>query len=126
MLIAVRDHGVGLSPAGRGYAIDRVGHALAAVETHVRRVTVYLSDENGPRGGPDKKCRVAVQLDTGRPVTVEARGGSVAGVVGGAADKAGERVYDELHRRNDRRRTGKLVRALKRLKRLFGRRGDTP
>lgn len=126
MLIAVRNHGVRLSADGRGYAIDRVSQALATVATHIRRVTVYLTDENGPRGGLDKKCRVAVLLDNGRPVTVEARGRSIAGVLTGAADQAGVRVHDELHRRNDRRRTGKLVRALKRLKRLFGRKGELP
>jgi hypothetical protein len=126
MLVAVRDHGVVLSADGRGYAIDRVSHSLAAVAAHVRRVTVYLSDENGPRGGVDKRCRVSVALDTGRPVTVESRGGSVTAVVDGAADRAGHLVHEELHRRTDRRRTGRLVRALKRLKRLFGRKGDQP
>lgn len=126
MLIAVREHGAGLSADGRGYAIDRVGHALATVQAHVRRVTVYVSDENGPRGGADKKCRVSVLLGSGRPVTVESRGESLTGVVDGAAEKAGSLVHDEVHRRGDRRRTGRLVRALKRLKRLFGRNGDLP
>lgn len=126
MLITVREHGVGLSSDGRGYAIDRVGLALATVETHVRRVTVYLSDENGPRGGADKKCRVAVALDTGRQVTVETRGDSLLGVVDGAAGKAERVIHEEIHRRNERRRTGNLVRALKRLKRLFGRGGNQP
>jgi hypothetical protein len=126
MLIAVREHGVGLSADGRGYAIDRVGHALASVEEHVRRVTVYLTDENGPRGGSDKKCRVSVLLDTGRPVTVEARGESLTGVVDGAAGRAEQVVHEEIHRRNDRRRTGRLVRALKELKLLFRRKGNQP
>lgn len=126
MLIAIREHGVGLSAAGRAYAIDRVEHALTTVREHVRKVMVYLSDENGPRGGTDKRCRLAVTLDTGRPVVVESSGASVTGAVDGAADRAGEVVHEELHRRNDRRRTNRLVRALKQLKRLFGRKGETP
>lgn len=123
MLVAVRETGIGLSPAGRAYAIDRVEHALATVKDHVRRVMVYLSDLNGPRGGADKLCRVAVTLDTGRPVVVTTSGASVTGVVDGAADKAGEVVHEELHRRSDRRRTNRVVRALKELKRLFRRNG---
>jgi hypothetical protein len=126
MLIAIRETGIGLSAAGRAYAIDRLEHALFSVREHVRKVMVYLTDLNGPRGGADKLCRVAVTLDSGRPVVVVTSGASVTGVVDGAADKAGEVVHEELHRRSDRRRTGRLVRALKQLKRLFGRKGGTP
>ena len=110
MLIAVREHGVGLSSDGRAYAIDRFGHALTVVGTHVRRVMVYLTDENGPRGGRDKKCLVTVDLNTGRPVTVEARGESVSGAVDGAAGRVREAVRAVLRKRHDlRRRTGKLT-----------------
>jgi hypothetical protein len=123
MLIGIREIGIGLSADGRAYAIDRVEHALASARDHVRQVMVYLTDLNGPRGGADKLCRMAVTLDSGRPVVVVTSGESVTGVVDGAADKAGQVVHDELHRRGDRRRTGRLVRALKRLKRLFGRSG---
>jgi hypothetical protein len=123
MLIGIRETGIGLSADGRAYAIDRVEHALASVRDHVRKVMVYLTDLNGPRGGADKLCRMAVTLDSGRPVVVVTSGESVTGVVDGAADKAGQVVHDELHRRGDRRRTSRLVRALKQLKRLFRRKG---
>lgn len=123
MLIAVRETGIALSADGRAYAIDRVRRALDTMRGHVRKVMVYLTDLNGPRGGADKLCRLAVTLDTGRPVVVVTSGVSVTGVVDGAADKAGEVVQEEIHRRSDRRRTGRLVRALKQLKRLFGRNG---
>ncbi|MCU0705061.1 MAG: hypothetical protein MUF18_13895 [Fimbriiglobus sp.] len=126
MLIAIREQGVGLSSDGRAYAIDRIEHALHSVRSHVRKVMVYLSDQNGPRGGVDKTCRVAVTLESGRPVVVMTNGQNLTEVVAGAADKAGKVVHEEVHRRGDRRRTGRLVWALKRLKRLFGRKGDTP
>jgi putative sigma-54 modulation protein len=124
MLITVREHGVGLSAVGRGYAIDRLTLALTAVEQHVRRVTMYLSDENGPRGGVDKKCRVAVLLDSGRPVTVQTRGRALTGVIAGAAERACQVVHQEVYRRGDHRRTGRLVRALKQLNLLFRRKGN--
>ena len=38
MLVAVRETGIGLSPAGHAYAIDRVEHALTSVRDHVRKV----------------------------------------------------------------------------------------
>lgn len=126
MLIAIRETGVRLSADGRAHAIDRVERALTAVRDHVRKVMVYVSDTNGPRGGADKLCRMAVTLDTGRPVVVVTSGESVSGVVDGAADKAGEVVHGEIHRRSDRRRTGRLVRALKELKQMFRRNGGRP
>ena len=126
MLIAVRQHGVELSAAGRAYAIDRVAHALAAVSDHVRKVMVFVSDQNGPRGGDDKRCRLAVTLAAGRPVVVEATGQTVCGVVDGAADAARRVVPAEVRRRSDRRRSGRLVQALKQLKLAFGRNGGMP
>ncbi len=123
MLIAIRDTGIGLSAEGRAYAIDRVDRALGAVREHVRKVFIYLTDLNGPRGGVDKLCRIAVTLDAGRPVVVTTNAGSVTGVVDVAADKAAEMVQREVHRRCERRRGERLARALKQLKRLFGRVG---
>ncbi len=122
MNVAIQDHVFGLNPAGRAYAIDRMTHALDSVREHVRRVTVSLLT----REGNDKVCRVAVDLNVGRAVVVERCGATLTGVVEGAAHKAGEVVCAELDRRNDRQRTGRLVRALKTMKRLLGRKGDLP
>lgn len=123
MLIAIRDHGIKLPTSLRQWAIDRVTRAFAVVRGRVRKVMVYLTDVNGPRGGVDKRCRVAVTMDDGRSLVVHESGESVTAVVDGAAGRAGHAVYQEIDRRNDRRRTGRLVRALKRLNRMFGRDG---
>jgi hypothetical protein len=44
-------------------ALGRLGQCL-------RRVDVYLTDVNGPRGGPDKRCRIVARLAAGSPVVV--------------------------------------------------------
>jgi putative sigma-54 modulation protein len=44
-------------------ALGRLGRCL-------RRVDVYLTDVNGPRGGPDKRCRIVARLTAGSPVVV--------------------------------------------------------
>lgn len=126
MRIAVREQGVAVSTAGRDYARERIGHALANVHCYVQTVSVYLSDQNGPRGGEDKRCHVAVNMVVGPPLHIETRGGSITAIVDGAADKVGHRVLEAIRRNHDRRRTNKLIRALKRLKLAFGRKGDMP
>lgn len=122
MLVAIHAHGVGLSANSRATVIDQVQLALSSAARHVRRVAVYLSDENGPRGGVDKKCLVRVDFGTGQPVTAEARGGSVLGVVDAATGRAAKAVRTALHKRFDvRKRTRKLV---KLFRGLFRRRTD--
>jgi putative sigma-54 modulation protein len=119
MFIAVREQGVTVSKSGREYVQNRIGHALESVENHVTKVFVYLSDQNGPRGGEDKRCLVTVNLVAGPPLQVETRGDSLTGIVEGAANKVSHRVHESI-----RKRTYKLIRALKRLKQTFGRKGD--
>ncbi|MEY4007071.1 MAG: hypothetical protein RLZZ467_83 [Gemmatimonadota bacterium] len=40
----------------------RLEFALGRFSNRIRSLHVRLTDENGPRGGPDKKCLIAVRL----------------------------------------------------------------
>ena len=73
MDIEIRGH---LKPteALRRHVEKRVSFALGRLQQHVRGVTVWFDDINGPaRGGADKSCRIAVALGGQRhsPVVVE-------------------------------------------------------
>ena len=46
--------------------------ALSPVRSRLYWVDVYLTDVNGPKGGPDKRCRVVAHLPTGPVVVVSA------------------------------------------------------
>lgn len=46
----------------------RLEFALGRFSGRVRSLTVRLKDLNGPRGGPDKHCQIAVRLDYPRRV----------------------------------------------------------
>lgn len=91
----------------RGFGIDddllvlvnlRFHFALDWVGSHVRRVTVYLSDENGPRGGVDKLCRAVVELWGGSTLVVEDRDSSMRVATDRAADRVGAAVRRALQR----------------------------
>lgn len=61
----------------REHVIRKVRSALGRLESKVRWVRVFLSDENGPRGGIDTCCRITVALEPGgRVVQYEGRGDS--------------------------------------------------
>lgn len=56
--------------AGVALARRRLEFALGRFAGRVRSLTVRLTDVNGPRGGLDKKCLIAVRLTRSRHVIV--------------------------------------------------------
>jgi len=57
----------------RWYAIHRLSVALRRFTHRIRRITVRLVDENGPRRGVDSRCSIAAELvDGGRLIVVHA------------------------------------------------------
>jgi hypothetical protein len=57
-------------PSVREYISRRLQFALGRFDRHVRRVIVHLTDVNGPRGGPDKRCRMIAEFHHGGEATV--------------------------------------------------------
>ena len=72
--------------------------ALAPVGRHLLRVDAYLTDVNGPRGGPDKRCRVVAHLRSG-PVVVARTGVDPVAVTGAVAVKCRRLILARLKRR---------------------------
>lgn len=87
---------------------SRVTEALEAALGPVRRyllwVDAYLTDINGPRGGPDKRCRVVAHLRTGGPVVVGRTWVDPVAAVAAAATRCRRLVLARLKQRLARRR----------------------
>lgn len=49
---------------------SRVRFVLRRLNTLVPRAEVLLDDVNGPRGGVDKRCRIALRTDGAGPVVI--------------------------------------------------------
>ena len=60
MRVQVRLLGVESPPSVIEYATRRVHQRLSRFGRHVSGVMVRLSDVNGPKGGPDKRCQLTV------------------------------------------------------------------
>ena len=59
--------------AGARLAIERrIRREFARFSRRIHKVTVRLTDENGPRGGVDAGCLVTVHMEPGGPIVARA------------------------------------------------------
>jgi putative sigma-54 modulation protein len=71
MNIKLQTQGFSLTNAIDRYARRRISFAIGNRFDQVRRVNVWLSDINGPRGGKDKRCLIQVGLAGGPDVVID-------------------------------------------------------
>lgn len=69
MNIAIQSNGLVLTESLRAYVYRRMETSLGWALT--RKLAVWLSDINGPRGGRDKRCKIALQLVGGKVIVIE-------------------------------------------------------
>lgn len=78
----------------------RLMFALGRFSGSLGRITVHLIDENGPRGGVDKLCRIVVGM-TGRGpsrLVVEAAAAKIPAAVNMAANRISQVVRRQVER----------------------------
>ena len=85
----------------------RLRFALGRFATRIDRLSVRLSDVNGPRGGTDKRCRIEVALFPRGIVMVQGSGDDPFALVTHSARRARRAVRRAL----ERRRRGRALRA---------------
>ena len=77
----------------------RLRSALGRFAARIRRLTLRLTDVNGPRGGLDKRCRIAVALVPRGVALVEGSDHDPFALVARAAKRVGQSVRRTLERR---------------------------
>ncbi|MFM8414924.1 MAG: HPF/RaiA family ribosome-associated protein [Planctomycetota bacterium] len=99
-------HARGVTPPDLATHVERrLGFALSRFAGRIRRVNVFLADQNGPRGGIDKTCRIVVRLADGGDVVAEVS--DVDWVI--AVDRATTRIGHSTGRQLARRRAGRRL-----------------
>ncbi|MCY7371493.1 MAG: HPF/RaiA family ribosome-associated protein [Polaromonas sp.] len=84
------------------YTGRRLRFVLTRHSDRIQRVVVRIGDENGPRGGFDKFCRIQVYLCDAPVAAIKDIGPDLYAVINRAADRVGRAVVKHL----DRSRTG--------------------
>lgn len=100
MQIVIQARGFALTTGLREHIERRIRFALDWAKYHVRKVSVRLSDLNGPRGGEDKRCHIQVAIPGGADVVIE----DTEADLYVAIDRAADRTRRTLARRVERQR----------------------
>lgn len=104
MHIDIHSHGFSTTAGIREYAERRLNLALNWGQAQLRRITVHLSDENGPKGGKDKRCLLQLGVDGGQDVVVRDTEPDLYLAIDRAAERAARTLARQLKRKRQHSR----------------------
>ncbi|MYM75001.1 HPF/RaiA family ribosome-associated protein [Duganella sp. FT134W] len=96
MNIAIQSNGLILTESLRAYVHRRLESSVGWALT--RRLAVWLSDINGPRGGRDKRCKIQISLDHGKTIVIEDTEEDLYAAIDLAAERADRALARQLAR----------------------------
>lgn len=102
MQIEIHGRAVPITEQLRGHIERRLRFALDRFAGRIRRVRVSVGDLNGPRGGNDKRCRLAILLAPSATIVMEDRDSNIYVAIDRVADKAGRSIGRRLNRPHGR------------------------
>lgn len=103
MELSIRGRHLVLPDPLKRYAMRRLRFSVGAFDSHVNGIDVRLTDVNGPRGGIDKQCLIAVALQPIGRVFARAMGSDAYAAIDRAAARVRTVVVRELARRANHR-----------------------
>jgi ribosomal subunit interface protein len=92
MELQIRSEGFRTTAALHAFTRERLDFALGRFQELVAKVRVRLSDDNGPRGGIDKRCRFEVRLRGAPTVLIEERSDDLYAAIARAAQRLERQV----------------------------------
>ncbi len=98
MDIAVRVRELGWNEELQKHVERSIEYAVDRHRNRIDRISVYLTDLNGPRGGGDKLCHIIADLRGTRPVLILERGDDLLAVINRATRRLGYRIGRSIHR----------------------------
>jgi ribosomal subunit interface protein len=101
MRFAIRGRHIQLTEALLAHVERRLRFALGRFGPKIRQVAVKLTDLNGPRGGLDKQCQIAVTLSPSGKVRAEATDADLHTAIDLVSERLERAVARELERRRE-------------------------
>lgn len=108
MQLVIHARGFTLTAGIRDHIEKRLRFALDCVRHHVGKVSVRLSDHNGPRGGQDKCCHIQMAVPGGSDVVIEDTKDDLYVAIDSAADRLGKTLGRRIERLGEHRRRAPL------------------
>jgi len=100
MQVEIRGKGLHVTDVLSTYIQRRLGFALGRFGRRVQRVLVCVEDTNGPKGGIDKQCRVAVVVPHSTTAVMEGKASNIRVAINRAFAKASRYVAGRLKQPN--------------------------
>jgi ribosomal subunit interface protein len=98
MRIDIQATGFVLTTALRRYTEQRLSRALGWAGARLRKLAVSLSDINGPRGGIDKRCKIALRLHGRAAVVIEDTEADLYHAIDRATERADRALVKKVQR----------------------------
>jgi len=95
----IRVIGGAIDDEDRDYIARKLGVKLGKFASAIERITVRLSDTNGPKGGDDQKCQIKVVLSGLSSVVVSETHSTLARTIDASIDAAAMTVRRRVQRR---------------------------
>jgi hypothetical protein len=105
MQLVVRYSGAGPDEFPAEKAASVLSNALRRFSHRIERVSLYLEDVNGPRGGADKQARCVIHGARMRPIVIRDQDAQTKRLLSRVATRTVRVLRDRLARRRSRRRT---------------------
>ena len=102
MRIDIQARRFSLTRALRRYAERRVRSGLTRFDERIMKVSLWLSDVNGPKGGNDKNCQVQIVIPGKPDVVIEETQANLYVAINRALERAGQAVVRKLDRQRTR------------------------
>lgn len=102
-------HNAPLSAASEKTIRRKLDSATGRLRARIRRIHICLADDNGPKGGLDKKCRIVADVAGVGFVVVEERQDSFVGAATHALHRLGRAIHARLGRRIENMRRASRI-----------------
>ncbi|MFA6040648.1 MAG: HPF/RaiA family ribosome-associated protein [Methylophilus sp.] len=96
----IKTQGFTLTESIRQYTERRLQYGVSFANDNIQRVTVNLSDINGPRGGEDKRCQILITMPHMPSVVIEDTESNLYVAIDRAVERASRALTRQLGKKN--------------------------
>lgn len=98
MMISITDRNKLLNSDLRKLCERRLDYALSRFESSLKNIDLVIFDDNGPRGGIDKACRIYISLRGANEIIINEKAKNISSCISRIAERANRAVTRAMKR----------------------------